>query len=690
MVNLIVGGTYLDMFGDETITLTKRAKDARELNNLFADYSNTFSLPASQTNNKIFKHYYNFNVIGGYDARIKTPARLEIDNYTLQDGLIRLDECVIKNGKVDVYKVTFYGNSVNLADLFGEETLDSLNLSAYDHVKDITNVSTGLSSALSLLSDNVIYPLISKDVKWTSKDLTQTPTYTADVQPAELCPALKVKAIIDTIATDYGLTFTSDFFTEAHFNKLYLWCPRELQAGESAVIDANGNPIPFQDPVGGYTNEIESFTLGILRLTTFNSTGYGVGRNAIVFTPSNLGASYTIKLFGKTNAGAWVSKQEFTSSGVQTFNFTWNDTDNFTHVRWYVESATDMTATYTMDIRYAMTSGSAEVDIIDDPSTGTNSMSVNTYANQMKYKIPSMKIIDFFGGIIKMFNLMITPVSSTEFDIEPYDVWIAEGEVRDLTDRLDFVNANVITPKLPKEVSYRYEEPKAISNNRFNELTGKAYGDAEARTDGGDQSKIVEVKFENLLWEKLTDQANAIQTAWSFEAPGDGFEDKPFLMYWGNNQSVAAGSIILGTGGGSVSIGSYKMCGSYYPSAGTATGGLSPTHSLNFDSEKNSFDYTIETVSLFENYHKEYIEKIFHEAMRVYKVEMHLPTHLLTEIDVKDVIKLDDIYYNINSMTLNLTEEKATFELINFVRVIIDNTTDRYRSTYHWRAFNSS
>ena len=62
MVNLIIDGVYLDMFGDETITLTKRAKDARELNNLFADYSNTFSLPASQTNNKIFKHFYNFDI----------------------------------------------------------------------------------------------------------------------------------------------------------------------------------------------------------------------------------------------------------------------------------------------------------------------------------------------------------------------------------------------------------------------------------------------------------------------------------------------------------------------------------------------------------------------------------------------------------------------------------------------------
>ncbi len=49
--------TRLDLFGDETISLTKVIQDAKDPGKIFSDFTKTFSIPASKTNNKFFKHY---------------------------------------------------------------------------------------------------------------------------------------------------------------------------------------------------------------------------------------------------------------------------------------------------------------------------------------------------------------------------------------------------------------------------------------------------------------------------------------------------------------------------------------------------------------------------------------------------------------------------------------------------------
>ena len=55
---------------------------------MFTDFSKSFTLPASKTNNKIFKHYYNFDIDGGFDARKKVSAKIELNDLPFRDGKI--------------------------------------------------------------------------------------------------------------------------------------------------------------------------------------------------------------------------------------------------------------------------------------------------------------------------------------------------------------------------------------------------------------------------------------------------------------------------------------------------------------------------------------------------------------------------------------------------------------------------
>lgn len=72
------------VFNDETVSITQTIQNVKDISKVFTDFSKSFTVPASKTNNKIFKHYYNFDIENGFDARKKKNAKLEINNIPLE------------------------------------------------------------------------------------------------------------------------------------------------------------------------------------------------------------------------------------------------------------------------------------------------------------------------------------------------------------------------------------------------------------------------------------------------------------------------------------------------------------------------------------------------------------------------------------------------------------------------------
>jgi len=71
LVQLYIEGQRVDMFADESVEITQTIQNIKDISKVFTDFTKTFTLPASPTNNKLFKHYYNYNIFGGFDARTK-------------------------------------------------------------------------------------------------------------------------------------------------------------------------------------------------------------------------------------------------------------------------------------------------------------------------------------------------------------------------------------------------------------------------------------------------------------------------------------------------------------------------------------------------------------------------------------------------------------------------------------------
>ena len=62
-IELYIEGQRVELFKDESITITESIQNVKDIEKVFTAFTQSFSVPASKTNNKIFKHYYNFDIV---------------------------------------------------------------------------------------------------------------------------------------------------------------------------------------------------------------------------------------------------------------------------------------------------------------------------------------------------------------------------------------------------------------------------------------------------------------------------------------------------------------------------------------------------------------------------------------------------------------------------------------------------
>ena len=155
--------TRLDLFKDETISITDTIQDVRDIAKVFTQFSQSFSVPASKTNNKLFKHFYNADISDGFDARIFVEARIEINNIPFKKGFVKLEGVDLKNNKPFAYRITFFGETVTLKNIIGDDKLadlTDLNTLSQKYIAENDGTNDGIKEFLIKDSSNAANDLI--------------------------------------------------------------------------------------------------------------------------------------------------------------------------------------------------------------------------------------------------------------------------------------------------------------------------------------------------------------------------------------------------------------------------------------------------------------------------------------------------------------------------------------------------
>jgi hypothetical protein len=663
MIEIYIGSQKLDTFKDEDVNIKLSVQNIKDISKVFADYTQNFSVPASKANNAVFKHYYNADISGGFDASLRKSATILLDKEPFREGSIELLSVNLKNGIASSYEIVFFSAGVNLQDLFGEDKLNDLDLSTYDHQYTAANIRTGAEAGLS--SGNIIYPLISSNESWfydsdsSSHDDYNLAYHTTNdnhgLHYYELKPAIKLAALVDAIEAKYGITFSSDFFASDKFTNLYMWCHR--REGYMYVNQKDG----FKAQVIDFTAKTGDFNLSD-DTSTMSVSNSGIIWEYSILSPDDYQVHFFVNGVYRTSRShsGQVSFEKVYIDGVGGDKVQMRFSPP---VNWDGSSVTIGQVICEGRTLY----GNNFIFTCERLTPQIFQTNVNM-SNQM----PEQKVSDFMIGLIKMFNLSLEANSNTTFTLETLDDWYASGSTYDITDFTDISSYKVTKPELYRRL--KLEHQLADSNlMRQHRLTSGdiGYGDlrADFTFDGGELTN--QTTFELLRFDKLTDTntGNSVDflVGKSIDKELEPYIGAPMIFYSNGTLDISGTPIgfLDETGLTPSPADPMNDCVFIANVDNQVVGNV--TQMLTFGLELDPYHEQSFSQTLYSQFWEDYITDLYSTSRRVYSFKAILPMTTIYQLKMNDKLVIAGKRYVINEVNLNLRTREATLELLNDV-----------------------
>lgn len=653
----------IELFEDEKISLTSSIQNVNDISKVFTDYSQSFTIPASDNNNEIFRHWYENSLDDGFDQRRRYDGYIELDTQLFRTGKWQLESSTIKNNRVEDYKITFYGELKSLTDKFGEDKLNDVSeINEFTIPYSGTNVR---SKVTVFTPEDVMFPLITSDRVWQyggggANDIS---TSGGAINYDELFPAIRIARVLDAIADKYNITFSGTFLQQQKFSKAYLW----LKGNDSRrIVSTTQRKQLLFNNNNTYLPQVFNIENNTYNLVNSNQVGIGSGLLAM-----NSNFKIVINFPTITDHRVLIYKDENLFTTLQ-----FNASQSVTNIpasflggayTFFVEAFQSTTYTYTYSFSYTrvryITPTSTTVPTI---TLGTSSGSLNSNLNLLNY-MPDIKVADFLSGILKMFNLTAFSTDGINFTLEQLENWYFLGGIKDFseycTTDLDF---NRIKPY--KKINFEYEKSENLLNRNFFTTNSREYGNLSStfNTDGSDYS--IKLPFENLLFNKFT--GTNLQVGYALKSDLNPYAPKPIIVYFTERKS---GTLYINNGSAPTNISNFNVFGQDCIDTADLT-----RNTLNWGVEISSYFLQPIDNSLFNNYYLAYLNNLYTLKSRMVKVKMRLPYLELLNLRLNDRIVIRDKRYIINQYTTDLTTFESDFELIQDFRSLkFDNTTSR-------------
>ena len=726
-IDIYIGTEKLDVFDFEDINVEDKLKDIRSVDKVFAPFSKEFSVPASATNNRIIKHYYNLDNLTPLDARVRVDGSIKMDGFDYLDGVFTLMDSTLKNEQPYSYKLVFYGKTVSLKDLFGDDTLENLRstpkmqkyAAQYDDIFVIDGFKYGYNETGSGLTVNsagsdagdFCFPFIAgKDYHfWDSNPAGLNPsnggsqsrnlnpsatTSPRGLSPQELKPAIRVHRIIEAIEERYGFTFSNDFFNETreHYFNTYLWLQRESGLLKNQIEQQSSVDVFYSDfsflystvsyeldgsvyDTGTYDLDVEtddipgSFTVNP---NTHNSNGYYIF--SVTVNPNTSGI-YTARMYDQNDSliGETIGSSALTLAGY-CLNLSAGDSKK-PYIKIFSAGAVASVTLTNITVRHSWYQQDLNTWVyIRSLYSNSAPIAVSDGVN-VGTQMPDMKIIDFLKSLFKTFNLTAI-YDGEELVVKTLDDYFLSGRNVDITQYIDTAKKTVGKSTLYSEIALKYKDTKTFAKDKSDEITLDDFGNEKVdynllnsplSFDGGKYS--VDSKFSHMMYERQTDQSDEtlltdIQWGWAVTPEESPTKVSNLLLYCVKEQSISQSINI------SLTDSTYQTTTTYIrPANKFGEQGIS----LNFGSEFDEWDREVSNGSLFDTFYKNYIYNIYDIRSRLVKLSGYLPVSEIINLNPNDRLRIRDNYFRINKLDLNLNTGKVDFELIH--DLYFDNET---------------
>ena len=707
----------VELYDNETVNYTQSLQDVRDIAKIFTDFTRTFNVPASKTNNKIFKHFHNY-FIQGFDPKKRHKAKIYLNYKLYKEGYIKLEGATTKDNKPFTYKLTFFGNGFILKDVLREAKLSSLiylKSLDFDYTSDnvISYLKDGFDGEIYIpnknnpsrtqqveIEDAIVFPLISHTNRMI---YDSNSSYTATVgqsnianvtngglEITQLKPAIRVHAIVKAIEAQYkdqDIVFSDDFFnvTNLPYYNLYMW----MHTKSGGL---------FQDQEGGTTTG--DFTIANENSSARLRNSVGIIQNGNAFTvpdpnavdkfPNISEIQRKLSLSVETSVSGKFTVIVYDSEGNEFFSKEGTrdaDTNRFVAIK--EDEPIDLdNGTYTFAVR-SNTPGNFFVyaRVERKRESGIGKRFIEFFGESVvgldtrltaKLQIPNMTILDFLTGLFKMFNLTAYVNNQNQIVIQTLDEFFNTSEnTHNITEFVDKDTVQVDSVVPYRTVSFSYKGTSTFLAKYYGDTTNKDWGALHynrfSKDFGGDYK--IELPFEHMLFEKLTDANDStdtgIQIGWSVDDKQEPIMGEPLLFYAVKKKVNDPIKLIKFNSTTEIIAIDEEV---YMPSNSLELDiTIENSENINFASENNEYALVPFKGTLFDQFYKNYIKDIFDTQRRITTTQAYLPLRIISNLKLNDLIQITDRIYKINKVTTNFQNLLTKFELINTLEIVGKN-----------------
>jgi hypothetical protein len=673
----------VELFNDEKISVNSSIQNVNDISKTYTDFSQTFTVPASKQNNKIFRHWYENSNDNGFSTLTKADAYIEIDTIPFRSGKIQLESANVKDGQPQDYSITFIGALGSLKDKFNGLYLKDLTDTTYDfaYTADLVRDKVTTQTTSPVLPD-IKFPLISSSRYWTYGSGDNINSSSTPIRFNELFPAIKLSAILNMISNDsniLNLNFNGSFLSDARFTNAYLWLKNadifETITKEDLITFQNTSAITYSPTSGN--PQYNAFKVPPL----LNDTVYRNSINEPLFpdkdykltltiSPTVAGISYTINTYfisaGSTVEYLLSSETKTSIVGNQTFiQSSSSQFNKDSGYRYKIVSDSNITFNASILLTSYIRFNNTDFYSYQTISKSANQTLTASTVIPIKKYMPEIKIEDFFSGLLKMFNLTCYSTDGINYTVEQLESYYTSGQIRDITKYIKSDSINLNRVKTYKKINFEYEKSESLVNVGFMSANGIEYGSLFYNTNNDGDEYNIKLPFENLNFNNLQDK---LQVGYSLKTDLQKYIPKPVILYDYNPSALTTltGTTFYfsnSTSGSGTGYTSYKAFGQEYYDG-------TDTYSLNFNQQQSTLTNESISDSLYNEYYEKYLANIFDSKARLIKVSGILPTSLLTTLKLNDRLVIRDKRYLINTFTTDLTTGEVQFELLTDNRIL--------------------
>jgi hypothetical protein len=690
----------LDLSKDLSTEFTYNIDDIKDFASRNTNFSKTIVLPGNAVNNKLFGHIFEFgssnfydetqpNVGYNFNASKAAGCIVFIDKVQIFKGIIRLLEIVIDNGTIE-YECAVFGELGGFVAALGNEKIEELDFSEYDHDWTVANIEASWDS---VDGTGYFYPLVDYG------KVSSANKHDWDVKAYR--PALYVREYMDKLITDSGYTYESSFFNSAVFRRLVIPNNQKQLSGYTT----NGfQAVPTEMT---YTNDSASFPL---QFTVSQLGNFVASQTDTLFTYT--GASQLFGSMQLTIQGLWQTPYpgaiSILKNNAQIYSVSvgTGNSNNYFTVNTEIDPANFQNGD-TFRVQFVV-SGAGRTQpnnllIIDGSlkilSDASEPVPIN-YGEAISMNSTLPKGIfkkDFFASIIKMFNMYVVEdtTRSKHLIIKPYiEFYDFDGHsllaIDDFNSLLK-VNDQDFLLLLDGSIqyldwTYKVDRSKAMKLKPMSELNGR-YFEFKYKNDTDYYNEQYQKKYSQAYGTRIEDSgfdfAKEKQTAEIIFAPtplvGYSGEDKIFSTIFKLNNNVEdptehvirilQAKKITDVTNYSIKNGATVLDTlTTYGYAGHLDDPDAPNADLNFSVPGELYfelatDYP--TANLFNAYWSEYVAEITDKDSKLLSAFIYLKTKDIFNLDFSKLIWIDGALWRLNNIQdfnpMDISTTKAEF-----------------------------